>query len=681
MAKSYPIKDILVDEVIEGTNKLRKSSKKKAFRKKVDLQFFASIHGIGVATQKHLIAAGFGTKESLMLATKAQLCKISGIGKKRAELLLQEVSTHSTQISRHEPNAAKGEEDPSKKVAQDSGERANVPKKLSDYVPMPPPICEEERPGQEPASEEYSTESYSDLVDEYSSTISKAFPPNHRPLKELEVLCKSPERYIILTGGTGRGKTLAVLLFIINFFSKYGGHAISFVHSRVLGKVQKDKFDKLVGDLGEKSSRCLLYYKRRKIDGKNREIRKSKSSQTLFVTTPFMYAGSLAHHSLLLDPDKIDSLEDFKDTEGWKGLFSSSNYRWAKTLITPLIVFIDEVDSYPISTLLCLAGIIRLLLKRNPDTYVILSSGTLGNPDRLAQLFFGPSKKYVTVPGTGRHGTTSISVYHEENPMELLQKAIQGLKNQINKEFDNIHPNTIPSSYTPDKDLFYINDKFEIAVRENIGDFDQFFTTLHGDMNPDLLMEKIREFESRITKFSLVTTDIAQSGFDPSNVNWMLWYGTPENNRVFLQRYGRVARNSTHRGHIDIILRASVPYERWLADPANRTQLKEYITQQNPPPCQVPLYTPKTLQYTIILGLIFGEWDVMEFLKDWTGNRNDEVFQKDLQLAYQVLLASNAITLGEGGKIRPTKKTRDWLFNFPRKYLSSDIYTVYQVGD
>lgn len=679
MAKFHPIKDIHIEEVIEGTNKVKKSIKKKTLPKKATQSFFTSISGIGVTTQKRLKAAGFGTKKSLILATKAQLCKIPGIGNKRAELLLQDLSTHSTQISRHEQDIAKGEEDQSKKVVQDSGERANTPRKLSDYVSMPPPICEEERPGQEPASEEYATESYSDLVDEYSLTVSKAFPPNQRPLKELEVLCRSPERYFVLTGGTGRGKTLAVLLFIINFLSKYGGHAISFVHSRVLGKVQKDKFDQLVKDLGEEFSRCLLYYKRN--DEKNNGIRKSKSSQTLFVTTPFMYTGSLAHHSLLLDPDKIDSLEDFKDSDGWKGLFSSSNHRWAKILMTPLVVFIDEIDSYPVSTLLCLASIVRLLLKRNPDTYVILSSGTLGNPDWLAQLFFGPTQKYVTVPGTGRHGPTSISVYYEEKPMELLQKAIQGLKNQITTKFVNIYPNTIPSNYAPDKDLFYINDKFEIAVRENIGDFDQYFTTLHGDMNPDLLIEKIREFENRITKFSLVTTDIAQSGLDTSNVNWMLWYGSPESNRVFLQRYGRVARNPTHWGHIDIILRASVPHERWLADPANRTQLQEYITQQISPSCQVPFYTPRTLQYTIILGLIFGEWDVMEFLKDWTGHRNDEVLPKDLQLAYQVLLASNAITLGEGGKIRPTKKTRDWIFNFPRKYLSSDIYTVYQVGD
>lgn len=679
MAKSHPITDIHIKEVIKGTDKVKKSIKKKTPKKKADQPFFTSIPGIGASTQKRLKAAGFRTKESLMVATKAQLCKIPGIGNKRAELLLQEVSTHSNLISRPEQDTDKGEEIQSKKIVKDLGERANTPEKLSDYVSMPAPICEEERPGQEPESEEYATESNSVLVDEYSSTISEAFPPNQRPLKELEVLCRSPERYFVLTGGTGRGKTMAVLLFIINFLSKYGGHAISFVHSRVLGKVQKDKFDQLVGALGEEFSRCLLYYKRN--DGKNRGIRKSESSQTLFVTTPFMYAGSLAHYSLLLDPDKIDSLEGFKDSEGWKGLFSSNDYRWVKTLMTPLIVFIDEIDSYPASTLLCLASIVRLLLKHNPDTYVILSSGTLGNPDWLAQLFFGPTKKYVTVPGTGRHGPTSISVYYEEKPMELLQKAIQGLKRQITEEFVNIPPNTIPSNYASEKDLFYINDKFEIAVRENIGDFDQFFTTLHGDMNPDLLIEKIREFESRITKFSLVTTDIAQSGLDPSNVNWMLWYGSPESDRVFLQRYGRVARNPEHQGHIDIILRASVPHERWLADPANRTQLKEYITQQIPPPCQIPLYTQRTLQYTIILGLIFGEWDIMGFLRDWTGNRDDKVFQKDLQLAYQVLLASNAITLGEGGKIRPTKKTRDWLFDFPRKYFASDIYTVYQVRD
>ena len=675
MAKSHLLKDIHIEDIIEGTDKVKNSNKKKVIRKKQT--YFATIHGIGATTLKRLEAAGFGTKESLALATKAQLCKIPGIGKKRAELLLQEVSTHSTQISRNKLDTAKGVEKQSKKVVKGLGERANTPKKLSDYVSIPPPICEEERPGQEPEPEEYASESNSDLVDEYSSNISEAFPPNQRPLKELEVLCRSPKRYFVLTGGTGRGKTMAVLLFIINFLSKYGGHAISFVHSRVLGKVQKDKFDHLIGALGEEFSRCLLYYKRN--DEKNMGIRKSKSSQTLFVTTPFMYAGSLAHYSLLLDPNKIDSLEGFKDSEGWEGLFSSSDYRWAKTLMTPSIVFIDEIDSYPPSTLLCLASIVRLLLKRNPDTYVILSSGTLGNPDWLAQLFFGPTKEYVTVPGTGRHGSTSISVYYEEKPMELLQKAIQGLKNQITKEIVNIHPNTIPSNYTPDKDLFFINDKFEIAIRENIGDFDQYFTTLHGDMNPDLLIEKIREFESRITKFSLVTTDIAQSGLDPSNVNWMLWYGSPESNRVFLQRYGRVARNPTHQGHIDIILRASVPYERWLADPANRSKLQEYIVQQAPPPCQVPLYTPRMLQYTIILGLIFGEWDIVEFLRDWTGNRDDEAFQKDLQLAYQVLLAANAITLGEGDKIRPTKNTRDWLFDFPRKYFTSDIYTVYQV--
>ena len=548
------------------------------------------------------------------------------------------------------------------------------PKELSDYVSLPSPILEDTLPETEPLKEEYSTDSNADLLDEYSPRVCDAFPPNQKPLKELEAFSRSGKRFFIATGGTGRGKTTATLLFICNLLLKLGGHAISFVHSRVLGEVQKDKFEENCALLQDDICRCLLYYSG---NDDNDQIRACNPEHTLYITTPFMYSGTLTHYSLLLTPDQIDSLADFKDAEGWQGVFSSDDYKWAKTLMTPSVVFIDEIDSYPPYTLHCLAILVRLLIKRNPDMYVILSSGTLGNPDWIAKLFFGLNEDYMILPGTGRRGMTSISVYYEEKPMQLLHEAIHGIKKSITKELEKLHPNSATIDNLPVKNLFFINDKLEIAIREIIGDFDDYFTTLHGDMNPKLLKQKIREFEQKILKFSLVTTDIAQAGLDPPNANWMISYGTPRSNRVYLQRRGRVVRDPAQQGHIDIILRSSVPHERLLADPANRQKLKEYILREESPPYPIPLYSPKMLQYAIVMGLIFGQWDILEFLRDLTGKK-DELFQKELQKTYRYLLEKKVITLGNGEEVRPTAKTRNWVYKFPRINFESDLYTVYR---
>jgi DNA repair protein RadA len=52
--------------------------------------FLETISGIGPTTRKRLEEAGFGSKETIALATRAQLTEISGIAEKTAKLLIRE---------------------------------------------------------------------------------------------------------------------------------------------------------------------------------------------------------------------------------------------------------------------------------------------------------------------------------------------------------------------------------------------------------------------------------------------------------------------------------------------------------------------------------------------------------------------------------------------------------------
>ena len=64
--------------------------KKSKGKNKKEADFMSTISGIGPTTRKRLEDAGFGTKETIALATRSQLSEISGIAEKTANLLIRE---------------------------------------------------------------------------------------------------------------------------------------------------------------------------------------------------------------------------------------------------------------------------------------------------------------------------------------------------------------------------------------------------------------------------------------------------------------------------------------------------------------------------------------------------------------------------------------------------------------
>ncbi|MHA1214392.1 MAG: DNA repair and recombination protein RadA [Candidatus Hodarchaeales archaeon] len=77
--------EIIAD--ISESKKTKKTRKKKSAEEK---SFLETISGVGPNTRKKLEEAGFGSKEAIALATRAQLTEISGIAEKTASLLIRE---------------------------------------------------------------------------------------------------------------------------------------------------------------------------------------------------------------------------------------------------------------------------------------------------------------------------------------------------------------------------------------------------------------------------------------------------------------------------------------------------------------------------------------------------------------------------------------------------------------
>lgn len=85
MAKAETGGEILPDLTKTETKKETKKSPNKSER-----PFLETIGGIGPTTRKRLEDAGYGSKESIALATRSQLTDISGIAEKTASLLIRE---------------------------------------------------------------------------------------------------------------------------------------------------------------------------------------------------------------------------------------------------------------------------------------------------------------------------------------------------------------------------------------------------------------------------------------------------------------------------------------------------------------------------------------------------------------------------------------------------------------
>ncbi|MHA2154426.1 MAG: DNA repair and recombination protein RadA [Candidatus Hodarchaeales archaeon] len=82
-AEAKKEKTVVEDPIPEKGNKIRGKDTKEP-------NFLDTISGIGPTTRKRLEGAGFGSKETIALATRSQLSEISGIAEKTATLLIQE---------------------------------------------------------------------------------------------------------------------------------------------------------------------------------------------------------------------------------------------------------------------------------------------------------------------------------------------------------------------------------------------------------------------------------------------------------------------------------------------------------------------------------------------------------------------------------------------------------------
>ena len=69
--------------------------------------------------------------------------------------------------------------------------------------------------------------------------------------------------------------------------------------------------------------------------------------------------------------DKLEYKTTIQD-EHWR----NEEFQWARILSSPHLVLIDEVDSFPISMLMLLLPIIRILKWKDPLLKVIISSAT-----------------------------------------------------------------------------------------------------------------------------------------------------------------------------------------------------------------------------------------------------------------------------------------------------------------
>ncbi|PWI46353.1 hypothetical protein CEE45_17260 [Candidatus Heimdallarchaeota archaeon B3_Heim] len=523
----------------------------------------------------------------------------------------------------------------------------------------------------EPPEEDYSRTPYVDFLECYISDVELDYFKKRRPLIEHEMLSKTGHQFYILRGKTARGKSEAMCVYTLHETLKEDSYAFVLAHNRGLAEELKDKFATFMRRLSD-TRQIVAYYKDTEEENAliRDQVREGQDRAAVFIMTPFMLLGSFTSFSLMGQLEYQEVLDQLGDRDMWGKVFSSFNYRWAEKLSSPSIILIDEVDSYPLSVLLCLSIFVRFLIRKNPGIKVILSSATVSNPDLFATLFFGPESDYLDQTGLGRRGTTNINVYCEDEPQELLEYFVQEVKTYIQAERAKVKPG---NKYVPRKIILFLNNKRDIDIKKLIGTFSAYFTTVHGDMLSKTVAKRIRNFRHNRLQICLVATSIIQTGLDIPDAFWVIFYGIPHCDREYLQQRGRSNRDPSQEGKIDIILRASNTFENNKA--ANVDALAHFIFQEEPPPFQTPLFTPLTLQYAIVMGVVFGFWNIVDQLKKGFYGRDDSSYLQEVEQAYIKLLDEHVVTVGSDEQICPTATTKRWIHAFPRRF-GTEIYTV-----
>ena len=516
--------------------------------------------------------------------------------------------------------------------------------------------------GREPSIEEFSHLSCRDLIRTLPPIGLKRLPPDFRPQKTLEQLCLSEDKDIIMVCRAGHGKTFeAVFYGLDQVYAADKKDILSFIYSRAVGGTQQQKFTNLSELLAEGSEVCEAYFYGE--DWRKQAIREGLRNFSMLLITPQTYAGSYAHFAGELTEGHPAAVESYL----------SDDAIWLKTLEEPWILLIDEVDSFPTSTLLWLVPLVRILKWRNDFLKVILASATLQNPEEIARRFLGSEGYYNVLHGTGRRGKLDIRVYLETKYEFLLEKKIQEILGHIETELSALEDD---ASIHPRKVLLFINHKMNINIRRVIRQFSDNFVIVHGDMNYDEIAEEIESFQSDPEKICLVATQLVEAGLDLPDIYWQVCYGLLLQPRQFMQLRDRTNRRPGEFGKMDIILRGTNKEELKYADPDKKEELKVYITQQDPVPLHLPWYTPWSLRFWIAMGVLFRFSDVVDRIQtDLNHLKQTPTFQQHLQEAIIDLYTKRVIRLGEDGHIYPTPATKDYITSFLHQNTAS-IYTI-----
>lgn len=522
-------------------------------------------------------------------------------------------------------------------------------------------------PGREPPPEEYSQLSCSDFIGTIPPIGLRNLPPDFQPQKTLEQLCLIKEKDFVMVCKAGHGKTSdAIFHGLDQVYASDERYILSFTHSRAVGRTQQQKFDDLSGRLVEGSETCEAYFFGE--DWRKQAIREGERDFSMLLITPQTYTGSYAYYAGELTEGHPAAVESYVSDEAV----------WLKTLESPQIILIDEVDSFPTSTLLWLVPLVRILKWRESFTEVILASATLANPDDIALRFLGPEGNYEVLSGTGRRGKLVVSVYLETKREQLLEWKIQEILTHIETELAILDENP---KHNPKKVLLFINHKIIINIRTVLKQFSDHFVIVHGDMKYEEIANEIENFRTDPDKICLVATQLVEAGLDLPDIYWQVSYGLLLQPRQFMQLRDRTIRQPGEDGKMDIILRGTNKEEKEYADPDKKEDLKTYVEQQDPVPLRLPWYTPWSLRFWIAMGVLFRFPDVVERIQtDLNHFTETPSFQQHLKEAIIDLYVKRVIRLGEDGQLYPTPATKGYITGFLHKNVES-IYTIIREED
>ncbi len=528
--------------------------------------------------------------------------------------------------------------------------------------------------GYGPGEEEYPDLKHTDIFRTVPMKKSKKLDKLRRPQLTLQQLFQSEDKNVILLGDPGHGKTEEGMLFSIDEVNgSQKRYILSFITGKGGGYTQQQKFNKFSRMLTGGELKYQLYH--RDLAEQKPLIRKGDRPYSMLGITPLTYIGTLTH--FITHP--IGDQQTAK--------YESDDPEWARTLLKPHFIFIDEVDSFSVSIMGFLIPIIRVFKWFNPFVKVILASATLGNPHEIAKRFFGPEEQYEIVKGTGRRGPLTIRIHYEDKSKEILYQKLQEWNTDMEVEATRYAQ---VDNYTPKKRFFFFDHKIAHNFLQATKKISQHFGICHGWLNFDEIVQIAKQFRADPMMMGLATTSMLLTSFDTPNINRSLWYGIPQTPRDNVQLLGRINRNPNQQGEIDIILRAFNSYEAQLTQPEKFEEFLKLLSQPPDIPRIQPWFTTETLKLTILWGLLVGMTvgysdgfsEVLNHIKDdFLHFKDQEFLQQQLQTVCWELGVEGYINYNDDGKLVPTQMTKEWIFERVRIEENPSYNVIVQRGN